>query len=115
MRCSASQRAADAMPSWVNGRLEYLHEELRFVIADVNRYSRRKIQLNDAQVGHLLYTGTVLLEHVDEWVATLPGSFPVRLDSLSGAGSYVFSATPDVAGERAAVGSQPPVASPRGC
>jgi transmembrane sensor len=70
-----------AIPSWINGRLEYLHEELSFVIADVNRYSQRKIVLNDAQIGHRLYTGTVLLEHVDEWVATLPGSFPVRLDT----------------------------------
>jgi transmembrane sensor len=70
-----------AIPSWINGRLEYLHEELSFVIADVNRYSQRKIVLNDAEIGHRLYTGTVLLEHVDEWVATLPGSFPVRLDT----------------------------------
>ena len=70
-----------AIPSWINGRLEYLHEDLSFVIADVNRYSQRKIVLNDAEIGHRLYTGTVLLEHVDEWVATLPGSFPVRLDT----------------------------------
>jgi transmembrane sensor len=72
-----------AIPAWINGRLEYLHEELSFVIADVNRYSQRKIVLNDAEIGHRLYTGTVLLEHVDEWVATLPGSFPVRLDTAN--------------------------------
>jgi transmembrane sensor len=77
--CSMAPSSAGAIPSWITGRLEYLHEELSFVIADVNRYSQRKIVLNDPQIGHHLYTGTVLLEHVDEWVATLPGSFPVRV------------------------------------
>jgi transmembrane sensor len=77
--CSMAPNSAGAIPSWISGRLEYLHEELRFVIADVNRYSQHKIVLNDPQIGRHLYTGTVLLEHVDEWVATLPGSFPVRV------------------------------------
>jgi transmembrane sensor len=79
IHCSMVPSAAGSTPSWISGRLEYLHEELRYVIADVNRYSQRKIVLNDPQIGHHLYTGTVLLEHVDEWVATLPGSFPVRV------------------------------------
>jgi transmembrane sensor len=81
VRCLMVPSSFGPIPSWINGRLEYLHEELSFVIADVNRYSQRKIVLNDEEIGHHLYTGTVLLEHVDEWVATLPGSFPVRLDT----------------------------------
>jgi transmembrane sensor len=83
IRCSMVPSSSGGAPSWISGRLEYLHEELRFVIADVNRYSRRKIVLDDAQIGHHLYTGTVLLEHVDEWVTTLPGSFPVRVGTDS--------------------------------
>jgi transmembrane sensor len=81
LHCSLAPNSSGAAPSWVSGRLEYLREELRFVIADVNRYSLRKIILHDNRIGHHLYTGTVLLEHVDEWVATLPGSFPVRVGS----------------------------------
>jgi transmembrane sensor len=81
LRCSLAPNSSGAAPSWVSGRLEYLREELRFVIADVNRYSQHKIILHDNRIGHHLYTGTVLLEHVDEWVATLPGSFPVRVGS----------------------------------
>ena len=91
IRCSMVPSSSGA-PSWISGRLEYLHEELRFVIADVNRYSRRKIVLDDAQIGHHLYTGTVLLEHVDEWVTTLPGSFPVRVGTDSAERFVLYSA-----------------------
>lgn len=91
IRCSMVPSSSGA-PSWISGRLEYLHEELRFVIADVNRYSRRKIVLDDAQIGHHLYTGTVLLEHVDEWVTTLPGSFPVRVGTDSSERFVLYSA-----------------------
>jgi transmembrane sensor len=99
MRCMSMPHSDDTTPAWANGRLEYLHEELRFVIADVNRYSQRKIQLDDAQVGRIFYTGTVLLDHVDEWVATLPGSFPVRLDTQQHGSGYLLSATPEIDGE----------------
>jgi transmembrane sensor len=92
IRCSLVPSSSDAAPSWISGRLEYLHEELRFVIADVNRYSRRKIVLDDAQIGHHLYTGTVLLEHVDEWVTTLPGSFPVRVGTDSSERFVLYAA-----------------------
>ena len=92
IRCSLVPSSSGAAPSWISGRLEYLHEELRFVIADVNRYSRRKIVLDDAQIGHHLYTGTVLLEHVDEWVTTLPGSFPVRVGTDSSERFVLYAA-----------------------
>ena len=92
IRCSMVPSSPGGAPSWISGRLEYLHEELRFVIADVNRYSRRKIVLDDAQIGHHLYTGTVLLEHVDEWVTTLPGSFPVRVGTDSSERFVLYAA-----------------------
>jgi transmembrane sensor len=92
IRCSMVPSSSGGAPSWISGRLEYLHEELRFVIADVNRYSRRKIVLDDAQIGRHLYTGTVLLEHVDEWVTTLPGSFPVRVGTDSAERFVLYSA-----------------------
>jgi transmembrane sensor len=92
IRCSMVPSSSGGAPSWISGRLEYLHEELRFVIADVNRYSRRKIVLDDAQIGHHLYTGTVLLEHVDEWVTTLPGSFPVRVGTDSAERFVLYAA-----------------------
>jgi transmembrane sensor len=92
IHCSMVPSSSGGAPSWISGRLEYLHEDLRFVIADVNRYSRRKIVLDDAQIGHHLYTGTVLLEHVDEWVTTLPGSFPVRVGTDSSERFVLYAA-----------------------
>jgi transmembrane sensor len=116
IRCSLAPNSSGSSPSWISGRLEYLHEELRYVIADVNRYSSRKIVLNDADIGRLEYTGTVLLEHVDEWVATLPGSFPVRVGAQN-SGRFVLYAAGEQAADRVQRGGmdQQPNSPDGGC
>ena len=79
IRCIVISDASGTALGWRDGRLEYLREELRFVIADVNRYTNRKIVLDGAGIGALEFTGTVFLEHLDEWLTTLPGSFPLKI------------------------------------
>jgi transmembrane sensor len=79
IRCMVISDASGTALGWRDGRLEYLREELRFVIADVNRYTNRKIVLDGAGIGALEFTGTVFLEHLDEWLTTLPGSFPLKI------------------------------------
>jgi transmembrane sensor len=73
-----------AATAWRDGRLEYLREELHYVIDDVNRYVERKIVVSDQELAHLEFTGTVFLDHLDEWLATLPGSFPVAVVERGG-------------------------------
>ncbi len=68
-----------AATAWRDGRLEYLHEELRYVLDDVNRYVQRKIYVSDPQLAQIEFTGTVFLDHLDEWLTTLEGSFPIHV------------------------------------
>ncbi len=68
-----------AAVAWRQGRFEYLHEELRYVLADVNRYAKRKIVLDDPRLARLEFTGTVFVDNLDEWLMTLEGSFPLRV------------------------------------
>jgi transmembrane sensor len=70
---------AGDVASWRQGRLEYLGEPLRTVIEDVNRYSDQQIVLTDPALGALRYTGTVLLDHVDEWLTGIAGTLPVTV------------------------------------
>jgi transmembrane sensor len=77
VRATQSDRAL----AWRSGRLEYIDEPLDAVITDVNRYSSRRIVIQDRQIGRLTYTGTVFTWMVDEWIQALPSAFPVRLVS----------------------------------
>jgi transmembrane sensor len=91
-QCTAIDDAPGAALGWRDGRLEYMQEELRFVIADVNRYSARKIVFASPDIGRLEFTGTLFLEHIDEWLDTLQGSFPLTV-SADGSQRIVLQAT----------------------
>ncbi len=69
---------------WREGRLEYIDEPLAAVIADVNRYSKRPVEIRDEAAARLAFTGTVFTGATDEWVQALPGEFPVSLISNGG-------------------------------
>ena len=57
--------------AWRRGRLEYLQAPLRRVIADVNRYSAFRVEL-DSRAGDLLYSGSIILTQVESWTKALP-------------------------------------------
>lgn len=65
--------------AWREGRLEYIDEPLADVLADVSRYSQRRVVLESATIDDLAFTGTVFAAAVDEWLRALPGEFPVDL------------------------------------
>lgn len=65
--------------TWRQGRLEYRREELSQIVEDLNRYTDRAIVLDDDSVGALRYTGTVLPDHLDEWLAGIDGVLPVEV------------------------------------
>jgi transmembrane sensor len=77
--------------AWRYGRLEYIDEPLSAVIADVNRYSARKLIINDPALTRLTYTGTVLIGSVDEWLHALPGEFPIKVIPADSSFSIVAS------------------------
>ncbi len=74
--------AADAT-AWQRGRLEYQGEPLRVVIADLNRYSRMKVKVEDPRLRDLRYTGTVFPEALDVWLRSIEGVFPLRVEYLA--------------------------------
>jgi transmembrane sensor len=63
--------------SWRDGKLKYLNEPLRFVIADVNRYASKRVVIADPAVGDLLYTGTILPDELEDWLTSIREAFPV--------------------------------------
>lgn len=65
--------------TWLQGRFEYRGEELRHVIADLNRYTDRRIELGDESLGSLRYSGTVFPDHLDEWLQGIGGALPVEV------------------------------------
>ncbi len=63
---------------WQGGALTYVDEPLRAVVARLNRYSNRDVQLADGTLGELRFTGTVFETQIEEWARGLERVFPVR-------------------------------------
>jgi len=69
---------------WREGVLVYRNETLRAVVADVARYTTRRIDIADDATGDLRFSGIINASGVDEWATALPESFPVMLASAEG-------------------------------
>ncbi|HEX7814300.1 FecR family protein [Dyella sp.] len=78
----ASVSAAHAA-AWRDDRLEFVDEPLSTVIANVNRYSHRPVQIADSRLGALTFTGTVNIHTIDSWVSALPRVFPVQVSRFA--------------------------------
>lgn len=64
---------------WEQGRLVYLNEPLSAVIADINRYTKKKTIIDDPTVSQLAFSGTVFTDATSVWIHALPRVFPVTL------------------------------------
>lgn len=64
---------------WRDGWLIYRNEPLRYVIADVARYTNLTISVQDNVTDELRFTGAVFKDNVDEWIAALPKVFPLAI------------------------------------
>lgn len=75
-----TQRQVDTeiITSWSKGRLVFRGTPLAEAVAEINRYSPRKLRLADAGLGHLALSGTFKLGDADSVAATLPAVLPVR-------------------------------------
>lgn len=63
---------------WTRGSLVYFGRPLGEVLEDVQRYTSRRLNV-DAHDALLLYSGSVLQQHIDEWIRGLPHVFPVQV------------------------------------
>lgn len=69
--------------SWRNGHLKFLREPLAYVVSDIERYADLQISIADPSLGALLYTGTVVPENVDDWLALLSHAFPIEVQHIN--------------------------------
>jgi transmembrane sensor len=83
--------APQAVATWQEGRLEFVDESLRTVIATVNRYSAREIVLTDPiALGKLRFTGIVMEGRVEEWISAIQEVFPIKA-AVVGRGTILVS------------------------
>lgn len=78
-KAALSHVDAEQAVSWRNGWLVYRDEPLRYVIADVARYTSRHVALSGAVNPQLRFTGAVYRGSVVEWLEALPDVFPVSV------------------------------------
>jgi transmembrane sensor len=74
-----SPREAPLATAWLKGRRQYRNEALRYVLADVDRYTGHKIRVADEATGDLRFTGTLNLEKSDAWLRGLSVALPVTM------------------------------------
>jgi len=69
----------DAAVSWRTGSMSFLDEDLALVVANLNRYASREVQIADPALDHLRFTGSVVQGHEEEWLAAIQKVFPVTV------------------------------------
>lgn len=67
--------------AWRDGRLQYVDEPLNAVVADLARYSDRRIVIASPTLANLRVTGVVYVENMNGWLDSLQATFPVRVIS----------------------------------
>jgi transmembrane sensor len=65
---------------WRSKQLEFVDEPLAVVIASINRYSSKPVQLDGADLAGLNFTGTVHADDIDGWLRAVPQVFPLQVN-----------------------------------
>lgn len=70
---------ASLATTWLNGRRQYRDEPLRYVLADIDRYTGRSIEIADDSTGDLKFTGTLDVDDSAAWIEGLSVALPVKI------------------------------------
>lgn len=73
-----SKEALARAISWREGRLDFESEALDVIVYEINRYSRRKVVLNDPSLAELRVSGSFKAGSVENFVAALTSIYPVQ-------------------------------------
>lgn len=76
--------------AWRDGTLRFLGESLQDVVAEVNRYSPRRISIA-ATLQQNRFTGTLSPAHVDDWLRALEQVFAVEVVDRGDRGLHIQS------------------------
>lgn len=92
MAPAADINRADAA-AWREGRLVYVNESLRNVVADANRYSEKQIVLATEELGDLRITAGFRTQQIDQMIRSLSVAHSLNAD-YSRPGRIVLSRAP---------------------
>jgi transmembrane sensor len=70
---------ASLATTWLKGRRQYRNEPLRYVLADIDRYTGKQIAIANTATGDLQFTGTLDLDNSDAWLKGLAVALPVTI------------------------------------
>lgn len=73
---------AASVASWRDGQLAYNKSPMREVVADLRRYVKKTIVVQDRAIDDLTFTGTVGVEQLDQWAAVLMRLYPLNVTVL---------------------------------
>ena len=90
----ATKRKTDVAKatSWREGQLIFDDDTLTAAVAEVNRYSTKKIVLADPRLGALRMSGVFIAGHSESFLETLVGHFPIKVAPDSD-GQWVLTPT----------------------
>lgn len=71
-----------AVTEWQIGHLQYRSEPLKFVVADVSRYTTKEIIIADSEVEAMIFTGSVFQDQTEDWLDALETAFPVEVTNM---------------------------------
>jgi transmembrane sensor len=76
-----TKRKADVTKatSWREGQIIFDDDTLAAAVAEVNRYSAKKIVLADPHLASLRMSGVFIAGHSDSFVETVSGNFPIKV------------------------------------
>jgi len=65
---------------WRNGLLHFEDTPLSLVVADLNRYSKRAIIVENQNIENIRVTGSVKIETIGDWLRGLATAFDIEID-----------------------------------
>lgn len=69
----------ESVAAWRIGRHSYIDEPLSLIVADLNRYSSRRVTIDDPQLANLRITTTFFSDESQGWLHTLGRAVPSLL------------------------------------
>lgn len=80
-----------AAASWAQGRLYFENRRLGDVVAELNRYTTRRLVLSDPSLAEMRISGQFRTSSADTFAQTLAASFPVKITQDAATGRTVLS------------------------
>lgn len=71
----------DVLTGWQNGQAIFKHRTLRDVVHELNRYSRRRLELPDASMGNVVISGSYRTGDNEAFAAALAAMLPVDVET----------------------------------